>query len=76
MDAAPEKDLLFFAHHGFEGAASFASLFNGSWLNTTVKMHFWRVPAAELPCDDHARRELLFHQWQRMQDCIEEMRKR
>ena len=76
MDAAPEKDLLFFAHHGFEGAASFASLFNGSWLNTTVKMHFWRVPAAELPSDDHARRELLFDQWQRMQDCIEEMRKR
>ena len=31
MRGAPQKDLLFCAHPGFEGSASFAKLFNGGW---------------------------------------------
>lgn len=73
MKTAPDKDLLFLAHSGFEGSASFASLFNGSWLNTTVRLRFWRVRAADIPSDDAGRRALLFDQWDTMQQAITEL---
>ena len=73
MASAPGKDLLFMAHSGFEGAASFASLFNGSWLNTTVRLHFWRVAAADIPADDEGRRELLYRQWDTMHQQVSAM---
>ena len=61
------------AHSGFEGAASFTSLFNGSWLNTTVRLHFWRVAAADIPADDEGRRELLYRQWDTMHKQVSAM---
>lgn len=66
MEANPGRDLLFCAHTGFEGSADFASLFNGSWLDTTVRMRFWRLPWAELPKDPEGQRALLFEAWERM----------
>jgi 1-acyl-sn-glycerol-3-phosphate acyltransferase len=74
MDAAPNKDLLFCAHTGFEGSVNFATLFNGGWLDTTVRIRFWRVPAANIPNDDAARRELLLSQWDKMQAVLTELK--
>lgn len=71
LEANPGRDLLFCAHTGFEGSANFASLFNGSWLDTTVRMRFWRVPFADLPTDPEARRAFLFDAWDRMNREVE-----
>lgn len=66
MQGAPEKDLLFCAHTGFEASASFTALFNGGWLDTTVQLSFWRVPAAEIPPGDDQRKAMLLAQWRKM----------
>ncbi|MEE4299177.1 MAG: lysophospholipid acyltransferase family protein [Pseudomonadales bacterium] len=73
LEANPGRDLLFCAHTGFEGSANFASLFNGSWLDTTVRMRFWRVPFAELPKAADAGREFLFDAWDRMNREVEDL---
>ncbi|MGJ8686284.1 MAG: 1-acyl-sn-glycerol-3-phosphate acyltransferase [Spongiibacteraceae bacterium] len=73
IDAAPQKDILFFAHTGFEGSADFASLFNGSWMNTTVRLRYWRIKAADIPSDEAGRRTLLKAQWEKMHDEVTAM---
>jgi|TARA_R110001599_G_scaffold342584_1_gene564513 1-acyl-sn-glycerol-3-phosphate acyltransferase len=73
MKGAPDKDLLFLAHSGFEGSANFANLFNGSWMNTTVHLRFWRIKAADIPATEHGRRIMLFSQWDLMQQAVAEM---
>lgn len=67
----PGLDLLFCAHVGFEGGATFASLINGAWLDATIRIRFWRVPYAEIPCDPAAQRPFFDGQWQRMSDTVE-----
>ena len=66
LAANPGRDLVFCAHTGFEGSASFARLFNGSWVDTRVRIRFWRVPFAEIPVEPDAQREFLYRQWDRM----------
>lgn len=71
IEGAPEKDLLFFAHTGFEGAGSFAALFNGSWLDGRVRLCFWRIKAADIPRDIQARRAMLLAQWRHMDKVVQ-----
>ncbi|MCC5888871.1 MAG: 1-acyl-sn-glycerol-3-phosphate acyltransferase [Gammaproteobacteria bacterium] len=66
--ANPGRDLVFCAHTGFEGSASFTTLFNGSWLDTEVRVKFWRVPFADLPRDAPGLKVFLHAQWDRMND--------
>jgi hypothetical protein len=66
----PGRDLLLLAHRGFEKSASFSELFNGSWLDTTVQLHFWRVPFAEIPKDPEAQVEFINGLWDAMQDAL------
>jgi 1-acyl-sn-glycerol-3-phosphate acyltransferase len=73
LAANPGRDLVFFAHTGFENSASFAQLFNGSWLDTQVRLKFWRVPFAEIPDDEDGRRAFLEAQWDRMSDELERL---
>ncbi len=73
LDANPGRDLLFCAHTGFEGSSNFASLFNGSWLDTTVRMRFWRVPHADIPTEPEARRAFLLDAWDRMNREVEDL---
>ncbi|REJ73433.1 MAG: hypothetical protein DWQ36_02490 [Acidobacteria bacterium] len=42
-------DLVFCAHTGFEGSATFGDLRRGALIGRTVEIEFWRVPASELP---------------------------
>lgn len=73
IEGAPHKDLLFCAHTGFEGSSDFNTLFNGAWLDTTVRIRFWRVPAEAIPADEAGRRRLLLAQWDKMQDTLAEL---
>lgn len=67
LGANPGRDLLFIAHAGFEGSSHFATLLNGSWIGARVRIHFWRVPFADIPLQRDALIEFLFDQWDRMQ---------
>lgn len=62
----PGRDVVFCAHTGFEGSASFSTLFNGSWMDTTVRIRFWRIAYAEVPAGAEAIRAFLLDQWERM----------
>ncbi len=73
MEATPDRDIVFMAHTGFEGSASFASLLDGGWLDTDVRIRFWRVPAAEIPREREAARVWLNDQWQIMNDVVAEL---
>ena len=66
----PGRDLLLLAHRGFEKSASFTELFNGSWLDTTVKLHFWRVPFADIPKDPNAQADFINDLWDAMQAAL------
>jgi 1-acyl-sn-glycerol-3-phosphate acyltransferase len=67
LEANPGRDVVFMAHTGFEQSSNFAQLFNGSWLDTEVRMRFWRVPFEALPTTPDGRRAFLDEQWDRME---------
>ena len=60
----PGKDVVCLAHVGLEGAGSIRDLIDGRWLGQTIKLHFWRIPNAEIPQDHTA---FLFSLWDEMQ---------
>ncbi len=73
LAANTHHDLLFFAHSGFEGSASFVELMNGSWSNSDVHLEFWRVNFADIPRDPQAQKAFLFEQWDRMHATVERL---
>ncbi len=73
LDSNPGKDLVFLAHAGFEGSADIHDLLSGGWLNQHVRIHFWRIPFAQLPKLDQT--DYLFSQWDRMQTTVEKLEK-
>jgi 1-acyl-sn-glycerol-3-phosphate acyltransferase len=75
LAAAPNLDLVFCAHSGFEGASHFSTLINGSWTNADVHIHFWRIPRHDVPRATSDQREFLFAQWDRMQATVVEMQR-
>lgn len=67
LEVNPGKDVVFLAHTGFEGSASLNDLMSGAWQGQAVRLHFWRVPFAEIPADTEA---FLFEQWDQMQERV------
>ncbi len=73
LSANKHHDLLFFAHSGFEGSASFIELINGGWSHSEVHIEFWRVPYDEIPTSPAEQKEFLFEQWDKMHDTVERL---
>ncbi|MGI9591005.1 MAG: lysophospholipid acyltransferase family protein [Myxococcota bacterium] len=73
---SPSTDVVFCAHEGFEGAATFGSLWRGALVGRRVTVKFWRVPAAEIPDDPDARERWLFDQWSRIDAWLATLRER
>lgn len=71
MDRRPDMDVVFCAHTGLEGANQLEDVVHGALLRTTVKVRFFRVPAAEVPRDPEARTEWLLDWWQRVDRWID-----
>ena len=71
--AAPNLDLVFCAHSGFEGASHFSTLINGSWTGADVHIRFWRIARRDVPAEANDQRAFLFAQWDRMQETIIEL---
>jgi 1-acyl-sn-glycerol-3-phosphate acyltransferase len=74
--AAPDLDLVFCAHTGFEGASHVRHLINGSWIGADIRIRFWRVDRRDVPADEAAQRAFLFTQWDRMQDTVVALQQR
>ncbi|MBY8885332.1 1-acyl-sn-glycerol-3-phosphate acyltransferase [Streptomyces sp. PTM05] len=71
LAAAPGADVVFVAHTGLDAIDSVSTAWSGVPLREQVRARWWRVPAAEVPRDDEARKEWLTAQWSRVDRWIE-----
>jgi 1-acyl-sn-glycerol-3-phosphate acyltransferase len=71
LDAARGADVVFVAHTGFEGAASFDRIFRGDLIGKTVHVDMDVVPAAAVPRGRQARLDWLTQRWRLMDRFID-----
>jgi 1-acyl-sn-glycerol-3-phosphate acyltransferase len=69
LDSAPEADLVFMAHTGFEAASSFRRFLSGELERSEVRVALWRIPAASVP--DTARESWFYDRWAEVDRWIE-----
>lgn len=65
LAAAPQADVLFCVHRGWEVTASLGALVRGGMRGARVEVALWRVAAAEVPRDPAAALAWLDAQWAR-----------
>lgn len=68
-------DAVFCAHAGFEGSATAKDLLAGRLVGQTIRIHFWRVPAGEIPTHEADRETWLRTQWQRMDQTVDALQR-
>ncbi len=56
-------DVVFCAHSGLEGFASWTHLISGSLVGARIRVGFWRVAATSLPAEESARLAWLDREW-------------
>ena len=71
LERAPGADVVFLAHTGFEGSASFDRFFNGGLIGKTVYAEVRVVRAADVPASAEDRRAWMMQQWRRVDDFID-----
>ena len=72
LQAAPSADVVIFGHVGLERFESARDVWRGDLVGATVRMKFWRYPAAEVPRgDDEAIARWLYDRWLALDDWID-----
>jgi len=66
LAAAPGADVVFVAHAGLDVIASPRAAWSFLPLRRPVRVHWWRVAAADIPRGDAERSEWLLGQWERL----------
>jgi 1-acyl-sn-glycerol-3-phosphate acyltransferase len=76
LEEAPDFDVVFFAHVGFDGFQYVSDIWAGGLVGATIQMKLWRVPAAEIPRagGERALTEWLYGEWQEMDRWVGERR--
>lgn len=74
LEAAPDADVVFCAHVGFDGFEKISDIWAGGLNGATIRVRFWRVPAAEIPAGEWARTEWLYERWRALDRWIGEQR--
>ena len=69
LAAAPHADVVLVAHTGLEHLSTAADLWDGLPMDTTVRMRWWFVPAAEVPRGPEVER-WLYERWAELDDWI------
>jgi len=71
LQASPEADVAIVAHTGLEHLTSAKAVWRYMPMDTTIKVHWWRVPAHEAPSDPEAVGDWLFGWWSLVDGWIE-----
>jgi hypothetical protein len=71
LERNPGADVVFCAHAGYEGAATFADLIHGRTIGRTIQVRLWRVAYADIPREREALIAWLFGQWAAMDEWID-----
>ena len=69
---APEADVFFLAHRGFDGAASVSDLLAGRLIGRRIDVRSWRVPICELPTSPREQLRWLDEQWAILDQWVDE----
>jgi 1-acyl-sn-glycerol-3-phosphate acyltransferase len=67
-------DVVLFGHVGLDGFEYIRDIWAGGLVGTTVRMRFWRFPAAGVPDGEEARAKWLYERWQLLDDWVGEQR--
>jgi 1-acyl-sn-glycerol-3-phosphate acyltransferase len=63
LAAAPHADVVLVAHTGLEHLSTAADLWDGLPMDSTVRMRWWFVPAAEVPSEPEQLERWLYERW-------------
>jgi 1-acyl-sn-glycerol-3-phosphate acyltransferase len=66
IEGAPDSDVVFIGHEGFEGAAKLGDVTRGSIVGRTIRVAAWKVTAEEIPVSREEQVEWLYENWERM----------
>ena len=72
----PDVDVVFLAHRGFEGISNLNDIWSGALVGRHIRLHFWRVPSAQIPREEAARARWLDTEWMRIDEWIDAQEKR
>ena len=70
LDEARGLDVVFCAHTGLDGFEYISDIWRGGLVGATIRVGFWRVPAADIPAGEDERTEWLYSQWQAVDDWV------
>lgn len=74
LDQAPGADVVVCGHVGLDGFEHISDIWAGGLVGTTVKVRFWRTPAAEVPAGEDERIAWLYERWQALDDWVGRIR--
>jgi 1-acyl-sn-glycerol-3-phosphate acyltransferase len=74
LESARDADVVIFGHVGLDGFEYVSDIWSGGLVGTTVRLKFWRFPAAEVPSDRDELIAWLYDRWQELDDWIGEVR--
>jgi 1-acyl-sn-glycerol-3-phosphate acyltransferase len=70
LASAPTADVVWVAHTGLDHLYTMADVWRALPLDNTVRMRWWRVPAAEVPRGEEAQIDWLYQWWERIDDWV------
>jgi 1-acyl-sn-glycerol-3-phosphate acyltransferase len=65
-----EADVVIFGHVGLDGFEYISDIWSGGLVGTTVRLKFWRFPAADVPTEHEALIVWLYERWQELDDWV------
>jgi 1-acyl-sn-glycerol-3-phosphate acyltransferase len=74
LEAARGADVVIFGHVGLDGFEYISDIWAGALLGTTVRMKFWRYPAADVPADRDDLVQWLYELWLELDEWIDGIR--
>ncbi len=75
LEEARGVDVVMCGHVGFDGFEYISDIWGGGLVGTTVRVRFWRFPAAEIPDTEEERIAWLYDRWQILDDWVGESRR-
>ena len=74
LEESRGADVVVCAHVGFDGFEYIRDIWAGGLVGTTVRVRFWRYPAADVPTGEAERIAWLYERWQALDDWVGEQR--
>jgi 1-acyl-sn-glycerol-3-phosphate acyltransferase len=74
LDESRGADVVLCGHVGLDGFEHIRDIWAGGLVGTTVRIHFWRYPAASVPAGEEERIAWLYERWQTLDDWVGEQR--